>query len=82
MKPRLKSDLVVDKALRLGLIDPEQEAAAREMANWDITWFCDAIGQDHKEFIRGLWGSVDEKIDYLLERLEKLEWEVGSLPHP
>lgn len=52
---KLKSDLVVDKALRLGLIRPDQEFRARCAANWDLSAFCESIGQDFKKFIEGLW---------------------------
>jgi len=52
---RLKSNLVVDKALREGIISPGQEAGARQVANWDLSGFIESIGQDHKQFIEGLW---------------------------
>lgn len=52
---KLKSDLVVDKALRLGLIRPDQEFRARCAANWDLGAFIKNIGQDHAKFIEGLW---------------------------
>ncbi len=55
MTKKLKSDLIVDKALRLGLIRPDQEFRARYAANWDLGAFCESIGQDFKKFIEGLW---------------------------
>ena len=52
---RLHSDLVVDKALRDGLINSWDEIKARQAANWDLARFIESIGQDHKQFIEGLW---------------------------
>lgn len=52
---RLHSDMVVDKAMKLNLVRPEDEFNARCLSNWDMAAFCEKIGVEFKEFIQGLW---------------------------